>query len=88
MTPGAPSRPAIAVLGAGAWGTALAVVISRNGFPVHLWGQDPDHLREMQDARENQRRLPGVALPPALCVHADLGELAECDHFLVAVSNA
>ena len=60
----------IGVLGAGAWGTALAVGASRNprGHQVSLWSRKPEHQRLLQSQRENQRYLPGFALPEALAV--------------------
>lgn len=53
----------IAILGAGAFGTALAVSLARNGGPVQLWAHDPDQVGTLKRDRENARRLPGVALP-------------------------
>ena len=63
----------IAILGAGAWGTALAV--SACGHPggaheVSLWARDPDQVRSMQHQRVNLRYLPGIALPAQLAVRA------------------
>ena len=52
----------VAVLGAGAWGTALAKVLHDNGHSVTLWARNPDLLRELSGGR-NERYLPGVALP-------------------------
>lgn len=59
-------RP-IAVLGAGSWGTALAVHRARRG-PVHLWARPEDEPERMQETRENRRFLPGVPLPDAVRV--------------------
>lgn len=59
----------IIVIGAGAWGTALAVGACRNalaGHAVTLWVRDPVQGRSMLATRNNQRYLPGIALPPAL----------------------
>lgn len=53
----------VAVLGAGAWGTALALVLHRNKQEVVLWGHDPAHIREMQRTGRNERYLPGIELP-------------------------
>ena len=64
--------PATAVIGAGSWGTALAVHLARAGHPTRLWGRDPAQLDAMQRARVNERYLPTVAFPPALVVSADL----------------
>jgi len=62
----------IAVVGAGAWGTALANAAARAGRDVALIARDPDHAAEMASARENARRLPGVKLEPAVTPTADL----------------
>ncbi len=53
----------ICVVGAGAWGTALAIQAARGGHEVELWARRPDHAAALQAARENARYLPGAALP-------------------------
>lgn len=53
----------IAVMGAGSWGTALAVTLAGNGHHVSMWDINGDHLKDMQKDRENKRFLPGVAFP-------------------------
>ena len=75
----------IVVLGAGAWGTALAVQAARAGLAVSLWARDPARARAMAKARENARHLPGVRLSPAITVTADLGVLRGAIFALVAV---
>jgi glycerol-3-phosphate dehydrogenase (NAD(P)+) len=55
-------RAHIAVLGAGAWGTALANLAARHAAKVHLWARDPAHVAEMAATGVNARRLPGVPL--------------------------
>jgi len=62
----------IAVLGAGSWGTALAVLLARNGVPTWLWGHDPAHMERLAADRENAQFLPGVRLPPGLQLSAHL----------------
>lgn len=57
----------ITVMGAGAFGTALAISLAQKG-PVRLWARDPDHVGEMRRARQNARRLPGVDLPDTVQV--------------------
>ncbi len=57
----------IRVMGAGAFGTALAIALARNG-PVMLWARDKDHLKEIAISRRNDRRLPGVNLPDRVTV--------------------
>ena len=84
------TRDAIAVIGAGSWGTALAVLLARHGQRTLLWGRDPRHVAAMAAARANQRYLPGVALPPSLAVSSSLDEvLAPArDVLLVVPSHA
>jgi glycerol-3-phosphate dehydrogenase (NAD(P)+) len=61
----------IAVLGAGAWGTALAATLSRH-HQVSLWSRDPRQAQAMRALHENRRYLPGCTLPEALNVQADV----------------
>lgn len=70
----------IAVLGGGAFGTALAVALGRKG-PVTLWARDATALISTR----NTPRLPGVTLPPDVAVTADLQEAARCQTLLLAV---
>lgn len=74
----------VSVLGSGAFGTALAVSLAGNG-PVTLWARDADHASRMQDTRENAARLPGVTLPDALTVTADLDAALRNQTLLLAV---
>lgn len=60
----------IAVLGAGAFGTALAMSLARNG-PVTLWARDPDHAEEIRASGQNARRLPDIRLPEGITVTSD-----------------
>ena len=53
----------IAVMGAGSWGTALAVTLAGNGHRVSMWDINQAHLKDMENDRENKRFLPGVPLP-------------------------
>ncbi len=64
------------IIGAGAFGTALAVTLARGG-PVTLWSRDPDHADEMRRTGHNDRRLPGIALPDGVTVIS--GPLPEGD---------
>ncbi len=72
------------VLGAGAFGTALAVSLCGNG-PVLMWARDPAQATAMQEWRENTPRLPGVELPPGLTITSDLRQVAVCQTLLLAV---
>lgn len=70
--PSAPNAPRISVLGAGAWGTALAISAARHNPQVMLWARDADQVAGMRAARVNARYLPEAALPPALQLTDDL----------------
>ncbi len=67
----------IAVIGGGAWGTALAVVAARAGREVALWMRDAAQAREMAATRRNMRHLRDVMLPPSLTPTADLAAALE-----------
>jgi len=56
----------VAVLGAGSWGTALAVLLARNGVPTTLWGRTPQAVVDMATTRRNARYLPDLAFPDSL----------------------
>lgn len=78
----------LAVLGAGAWGTALAVTLSA-AHRVTLWSRDPEQCRQMQAARVNRRYLPDIALPAALQLESDhAATLSNCECAIVAVALA
>jgi glycerol-3-phosphate dehydrogenase (NAD(P)+) len=70
------ARRRIAVLGAGAWGTAIAIALAARN-DVLLWGRDAGAMRRVAERRVNDAYLPGFALPPALSCSADLGEALE-----------
>jgi glycerol-3-phosphate dehydrogenase (NAD(P)+) len=66
------ARAPVAVLGAGSWGTALAIQFARGGRTVRLWGRDRERLAAMAHARRNERYLPSAPFPAALAVEASL----------------
>ena len=74
------------VLGSGGWGTALSLVLHRNGHPVTLWSHVPEKAAYMERARENPR-LEGVPLPPELRLTADMACLTEAELVVVAVPS-
>ena len=74
------------VLGSGGWGTALSLVLHRNGHPVTLWSHVPEKAAYMERARENPR-LEGVPLPPELRLTADMARLTEAELVVVAVPS-
>jgi glycerol-3-phosphate dehydrogenase (NAD(P)+) len=74
----------IAVAGAGAFGTALALAAQRAGREVTLWGRDRARQNEIAKARENKAHLPGVRLPDSIRVTADAASLREAELALLA----
>ncbi len=78
----------VAVLGVGSWGTALGLLLARNGHIVRLWGHDSEEVLPLQRERENRRYLPGITFPESLTAGNDLGDaLAGIDLVLVAVPS-
>jgi len=76
------------VVGAGSWGTALAVHFARSGHDTLLWGRDPAALAAMAQTRRNARYLPEVVFPERLALQADLAAaLRDCDDLLIAVPS-
>lgn len=66
----------IAIIGAGAWGTALATAVRRAGRDVVLWAREPEVVQQIAERRENTAFLPGYPLDPAIRVTGDLGTAA------------
>lgn len=79
----------IAVVGAGAWGTALAISLARRGgHELTLWAHSPAHAEELKHKRENLRYLPGFALPDEMRITAELPEaIAGADTILCATPS-
>ncbi len=78
----------ITVIGAGAWGTALALLLARNGNAVRLWGNNVAEIAELQADRENRRYLPGFSFPQNLHVLSDLEEsLVDVRDILIVVPS-
>ncbi|TQV62754.1 MAG: NAD(P)-dependent glycerol-3-phosphate dehydrogenase [Halothiobacillaceae bacterium] len=83
------ARATIAIFGAGAWGTALAILLARNGHAVRLWGRSPDTMARMQAERRNTRSLPDAAFPDTLTATSNLDQaLQDADLALVVVPSS
>lgn len=79
------ARSTITVLGAGSWGTALAMQLARNGHQVRLWGRNGERVREMQRTRQNSQYLPGISFPATLQAESELElALSAVDRILLA----
>jgi glycerol-3-phosphate dehydrogenase (NAD(P)+) len=76
----------IGVVGAGSWGTALALLLSRKGFSTTLWAYDAKHAAEMAKRRENAVYLPGFPFPPSLSVTSDLAAAVGDATLVISVS--
>ena len=72
----------IAVAGAGAFGTALAIALGREGRAVSLWARD---VGDMAKTRQNERHLPGVTLPESVSISAESDVFTRAEVVLLAV---
>lgn len=72
------------IIGAGSYGTALAIMLARNSKVV-LWGRDPKHIAALQNTRCNQANLPNIALPEKLLLQTDLAQALAASHNVLLV---
>jgi glycerol-3-phosphate dehydrogenase (NAD(P)+) len=78
----------VAVLGAGSWGTALAMQLARNGLQVKLWGHQTDHIERLRELRENTDYLPGFKLADNIDPQASLQAAIEhAAYLLIAIPS-
>lgn len=78
----------VTVLGAGSWGTALALLLNNNGNEVTIWSVLPDEIELLKTQRENKRCLPGVMIPESIHFTADTQEaFADKDVLVMAVAS-
>ena len=73
------------VLGAGSYGTSLAISLARNGAKVILWGHEETHMARLEADRANEEFLPGVAFPPSLIISTDLEKSVQASRDLLVV---
>ena len=81
-----PAEPyaSISVIGAGAWGTALAAMAAAKDRPVRLWAREPDVVQSITERRVNERYLPGIVLPSSVKATSDLHYSCNVDAILLA----
>lgn len=79
-------RRKIAILSDGGWGTALALLLCRNGHDVRQWGPFPNYIDEMRAFRKNPRFLPGIELPSELLLTGDMEEAVKGAEVIVLAS--
>jgi len=78
----------VAVLGAGSWGTALAIQLARNELQVNLWGHKPEHIERLIAQRENSEYLPGCPLASNITPQVSLqAAIKGCRFLLVAIPS-
>lgn len=81
------SKSTVGVVGAGAWGTALAVIANRMGCKVTLWSRNESLLPQIEEKRMNEVYLPGVFIDPAIKITASLGEVCASQLLILAVPS-
>lgn len=78
----------VTILGAGSYGTALAIALSRNGHKTYLWGHNPQKMAQMAASRMNQEFLPGIPFPDTLEIESDLAQaIAKSRDLLIVVPS-
>lgn len=78
----------ITLIGDGGWGTALGLVLHRNGHQVRIWGPFPDYISEIQSSGENRKFLPGIACPEGIEWTADdAAAMADADAVVLAIPS-
>ncbi|MCA9408790.1 MAG: NAD(P)-dependent glycerol-3-phosphate dehydrogenase [Candidatus Omnitrophica bacterium] len=78
----------IAVIGDGAWGTTLAVLLGKKNFPVNLWGPFPKYVQRVSRNRYNSKFLPGIRIPASVTLEERLDRcIAEVDLIIFAVPS-
>src|SRR5262249_27902690 len=81
-------RMHVTVLGAGSWGTTLAILLSTNTHDVTLWSHRDSHTRELIEHRENRSLLPGIPIPESIRITSDLrGAVAGAGMIVAAVPS-
>ena len=75
----------IGIIGAGAWGTALATVVRRAGLQAMIWAREPEVAQAINASHENPLYLPGISLDPKLRATHDLAEAADAEALLLVV---
>ncbi|MEC7701240.1 MAG: 2-dehydropantoate 2-reductase N-terminal domain-containing protein, partial [Pseudomonadota bacterium] len=75
----------VGIIGAGAWGTALAQVIRAAGRDVTLWARETELVSYMKTNHENNKFLPGIKIDPAINVTESISEVTACDVLLMVV---
>ena len=79
----------IGIIGAGTWGTALAVLLNNNGHEVTIWSIIPEEVEMLRTKRQHEKKLPGVILAPNIDVTGDLEDaMTDKDILVLAVPHS
>lgn len=76
---------AMTVIGAGSYGTSLAISLARNGANVVLWGHDPIHMARLESERANNAFLPNIDFPESLIIESNLEKAVTASRDLLVV---
>lgn len=87
MTQTSQLRRRLGVIGAGAWGTVLANLLSNNDHTVTLWTRRAEHAEELKHDNSNEAYLPGISLGQSVKVTSDLAAVDDCDALVVSVPS-
>jgi glycerol-3-phosphate dehydrogenase (NAD(P)+) len=77
----------VSVLGAGAWGTALAKVLTEGKHDLTIWARHPENVQSIVSHGVNERYLPGIKIPGIKAIEGDLQRVADADCVVVAVPS-
>ncbi len=78
----------IGILGAGSWGTALALVLANKGHVVNLWGRRSQHIESLKNDGENSKYLPGIKLKENINLMTDIDKaIVDCDVIVLAIAS-
>ncbi len=78
----------VAVIGAGSWGTALALQLARNGLQVNLWGHEENHIKRLLVDKQNSEFLPDIPFPENIKPTASLSEaVQDLQHILIVIPS-
>jgi glycerol-3-phosphate dehydrogenase (NAD(P)+) len=82
------SASPIAVIGSGAWGTSLAMILHQRGHRVHMWEYFPEYAQVLDTTRENPKFLPGIKIPTDIMITSDLDKaVAGCEAAVMVVPS-
>src|SRR3990167_4837247 len=75
----------VSVIGAGAWGTTLSILLAEKGHSVTLWTYEKELAPEIIELRENKKYLPGFQLPENIEITGEISQVPESDFYVFAV---